>query len=65
MAKIIRTKKGKLLLGVCKGLESSGRGNVIFWRIVFVLFSTFTFGIAIIIYFALAIIFPYDKSELS
>ena len=63
MSKIIRAKKGKLFLGVCKGLELSGRGNALFWRFSFFIASSFTFGLAILIYLGLAVIFPYEKSE--
>ena len=63
MTNIIRTKKGAWFLGICKGLEISGRGNVFFWRLVFFIASCFTFGFAILVYLGLAIVFPYEKPE--
>jgi phage shock protein PspC (stress-responsive transcriptional regulator) len=63
MSSIIRTKKGAWFLGVCKGLEKSNRGNVFFWRLVFFISACFTFGIPILIYLGLAVIFPIEKSE--
>ncbi|MDC3072454.1 PspC domain-containing protein [Prochlorococcus sp. AH-716-O10] len=63
MSSIIRAKKGSWFLGVCKGLEKSNRGNVFFWRLVFFISAFFTFGIPILIYLGLAVIFPIEKSE--
>ncbi len=63
MTSIIRTKKGALLLGVCKGLEKSNRGSALFWRLVFFAGTLFTLGITIIVYLALAVIFPMEKAE--
>ena len=44
-----------------KGLESAGIGTATGWRIVFLIACCFSFGIPAIIYFALAIILPYEK----
>ena len=63
MSAIIRAKKGAWFLGVCKGLEKSSRGNAYFWRLVFFVGACFTFGIPILIYLILAVIFPIEKTE--
>ena len=63
MASIIRAKKGAWFLGVCKGLEKSNRGNVLFWRLVFLIASLFTLGFPVLIYLGLAIIYPIEKKE--
>ena len=63
MTSIIRTKRGAWLLGVCKGLEKSNRGNALFWRLVFFAGTFFTLGITILVYLALAVIFPMEKAE--
>ena len=33
MSDLYKIKEGKVLSGVCAGLEASGKGNAIFWRI--------------------------------
>jgi len=33
MSQIYRVKEGKILFGVCSGLEASGRGDAWLWRI--------------------------------
>ena len=63
MTSIIRTKKGAWFLGVCKGLEKSKRGSALLWRLVFLVATFFTFGIPILIYLGLAVVFPMEKSE--
>ena len=61
MSKIIRPQSGRWVYGVFKGLESAGIGTATGWRIVFLIACCFSFGLPAIIYFALAIIFPYEK----
>ena len=61
MSKIIRPKSGRWLYGVFKGLESAGIGTANGWRFVFIIACCFSFGIPALIYFALAIILPYEK----
>ena len=61
MSKIIRPQTDRWVYGVFKGLESAGIGTATGWRIVFLIACCFSFGIPAIIYFALAIIFPYEK----
>jgi len=61
MSKIIRPKNGRWLYGVFKGLELSGIGKANGWRIVFLIACCFSFGIPVLIYFALAIILPHEK----
>ena len=63
MSNMIRAKKGSWFLGVCKGLEKSNRGNAYLWRLIFVIASCFTFGVPVLLYFVLAIIFPIEKSK--
>ena len=65
MSSIVRSKKGAWFLGICKGLEISGRGSAFFWRLVFFIAACFTFGFAILVYLGLAIIFPYEKKEIN
>ena len=33
MSDLYKIKEGKVLSGVCAGLEASGKGNAIFWRL--------------------------------
>ncbi len=33
MSDLYKIKEGKVLSGVCAGLDASGKGNAIFWRI--------------------------------
>tara|TARA_E500000331_G_C16912323_1_gene564009 strand:+ start:92 stop:427 length:336 start_codon:yes stop_codon:yes gene_type:complete len=33
MSDLYKIKEGKVLIGVCAGLEASGKGNAIFWRL--------------------------------
>jgi len=61
MQKIIRPKSGRWLYGVFKGLELSGIGKANGWRVVFLIACCFSFGIPLLIYFALAIILPHEK----
>ena len=61
MSMIIRPKNGRWLYGVFKGLELSGIGKANGWRIVFLIACCFSFGIPVLIYFALAIILPHEK----
>ena len=61
MSMIIRPKNGRWLYGVFKGLESSGIGKANGWRIVFLIACCFSFGIPVLIYFALVIILPHEK----
>ena len=61
MSKIIRPKNGRWFYGVFKGLELSGIGKANGWRIVFIIASCFSFGMPVLIYFALAIILPHEK----
>ena len=61
MSKIIRPQTGRWVYGVFKGLELAGIGNATGWRIVFLIACCFSFGTPAIIYFALAIILPYEK----
>ena len=61
MSKNIRPQNGRRRYGVFKGLESAGIGTATGWRIVFLIACCFSFGITAIIYFALAIILPYEK----
>lgn len=63
MSKTVRRQSGKWLYGVFKGLESAGIGTANGWRIVFLIASCLSFGIPALIYFALAIILPYEKSR--
>ena len=63
MTKIIRPHTARWVYGVFKGLESAGIGTASGWRIVFLIACCFSFGIPSIIYFACAIILPYEKSN--
>ena len=63
MSKIIRPQTGRWVFGVFKGLESAGIGTASGWRIFFIIACCFSFGIPAILYFACAIIFPYEKSN--
>ena len=59
---LVRIKQGAVLLGVCKGLEVSGRGSASSWRILFVV-STLIIWLPAFIYAGMAIAIPVKENE--
>jgi phage shock protein PspC (stress-responsive transcriptional regulator) len=59
--KLCRTSKGSLVSGVCSGLEASGRGNAVAYRILFVVFGLYIAGV--IGYFIMALFIPKATPE--
>lgn len=59
--KLCRTSKGSLISGVCSGLEASGRGNAVAYRVLFVFFGLYFVGV--IGYFIMALFIPKATPE--
>ena len=59
---LVRIKQGAVLLGVCKGLEVSGRGSAGGWRILFVV-STLIIWLPAFIYAGMVIAIPMKENE--
>ncbi|MFV1885472.1 MAG: PspC domain-containing protein [Balneola sp.] len=57
-AKLRKSKKDKMIAGVCAGLAEYLGWDPTIVRILFVIFSFPSYGAAIIIYFILAIVMP-------
>ena len=53
-----RAKKDKVIFGICKGLENSGRGSANLWRGILVAVSLFLTGIPVIIYIIAGLVIP-------
>ena len=61
MAKLYKVDEGKILFGVCTGLEPRG-ASVTTWRIVFAVSSFFLF-FPIVIYFVMGVALPVAKKK--
>ena len=59
---IYRVKEGSIFAGACSGLEASGKGTAVMWRLLFFFTGWFSF-LGVIAYVALAIILPEGKSK--
>ncbi len=57
-----RAKRGGVIFGICKGLENSGRGSAVMWRVILSLVSFFLTGIPIIIYIIAGLAIPVDDN---
>lgn len=57
--KIYRLYKGKMIAGVCNGLAEIGHIDVTLLRLIFVLVTLFSSGIAAILYLLLWMFVPY------
>ena len=57
-----RAKRGGIIFGICKGLENSGRGSAVTYRVMLSLVSLFLTGLPIIIYIIVGIIVPVDDN---
>ena len=53
-----RANKDKVIFGICKGLENSGRGSANLWRGILVFVSLFLTIIPIIIYIIAGLVIP-------
>ena len=53
-----RAKKDKVIFGICKGLENSGRGSANLWRGILVAVSLFLTGIPVILYIIAGLVIP-------
>lgn len=56
-----RAKKDKVIFGICKGLENSGRGSANLWRGILVVVSLFLTGIPIIVYIIAGLVIPISE----
>ena len=61
-SKLYRVKEGAILAGVCQGLEVSGRGSAVAYRMLFAIGSIFWF-VGIIIYIVMGISIPVASKE--
>ena len=57
-----RAKRGGIIFGICKGLENSGRGSAVSYRVMLILVSLFLTGLPIIIYIIVGIIVPVEDN---
>ncbi len=57
--KIYRLYQGKMIAGVCSGLADIGRIDVTIIRLIFVLVTVFSSGIAVILYLVMWLFIPY------
>ena len=62
MAKLALVKKGKVLFGVCKGLEASGKGSALIWRIIFVV-TSISLWLPIFVYIGMAMLLPVAEDK--
>ncbi len=63
MAKLTLVKQGKIFLGVCKGLEASGRGSALVWRVIFLVTSCFLW-FPLFVYLGMGMFLPVaDKKD--
>ncbi len=62
MAKLALVKKGKIFFGVCKGLEASGKGSALIWRIIFVVTSC-SFWLPFFVYIGMAMFLPVAEDK--
>jgi hypothetical protein len=61
-SKLYRVKEGAILAGVCQGLEASGRGSAVAYRLLFVFGSIF-YLVGIIIYIVMGISIPVANKK--
>ena len=59
--RLLRTSKGSLISGVCSGLEASGRGNAVAYRVLYICFGLYFVGV--IGYFIMALFIPKATPE--
>ena len=57
-----RAKKGGIVLGICKGLENSGRGSAGMWRGILLLVSFFLTGIPVVLYIIAGLALPVEDN---
>ena len=62
MAKLALVKKGKIFFGVCKGLEASGKGSALIWRIIFVL-TACSLWLPFFVYIGMAMFLPVAEDK--
>ena len=62
MARLTLVKKGKILFGVCKGLEVSGKGSALIWRIIFVL-TACSLWLPFFVYLGMAMFLPVAEDK--
>ena len=61
-SKLYRVKEGAIFAGVCQGLEASGRGSAVAYRLLFAFGSIFWL-IGIVIYIVMGISIPLATKE--
>ena len=57
MSNLVMVRKGKILFGVCKGLEVLGRGSAFLWRSIFVVTACFLW-FPLFVYIGMAMFLP-------
>ena len=62
MAKLALVKKGKIFFGVCKALETSGKGPALIWRIIFVL-TACSLWLPFFVYIGMAMFLPVAEDK--
>ena len=64
MANFVLVRKGKILFGVCKELEASGRGSAFLWRSIFVV-TACSLWLFLFVYIGIAMFLPVvdEKTE--
>ena len=60
-SKLFRTSSGAVVSGVCSGLQACGKGNVVGWRVLFVISGYFIVGI--FVYVCMALFIPKSTPE--
>ncbi len=59
MADLKLVKKGKVVFGVCKGLEAAGKGSAFWWRLIFVVLTLIAW-LPLFVYIGMAIFIPSE-----
>ena len=63
--RLVRTRKGRLLAGVCSGIAEYVGIDVTVVRLVFVALGVVTFGVGVLIYLAAWIVIPEEGEDQS
>jgi phage shock protein C len=63
--RLVRTRKGRLLAGVCSGIAEYVGIDVTVVRLVFVALGVVTFGLGVLIYLAAWIVIPEEGEDQS
>jgi phage shock protein C len=63
--RLVRTRKGRLLAGVCSGIAEYVGIDVTIVRLLFVVLGVVTFGLGVLIYLAAWIVIPEEGEDQS